>query len=182
MSAQQANCFSCKEVVEVTDALIVKTSNDRLRLVGQCAKCSKNVSRFVSDPSKPPLSAEEKKAREQKRRELKKKEKELHPELQSNAGKSKARKRRIVIGNIAVSVTAEEITEENQPKRRKLTLKEKREKQIQELKDQNSKLQEQLKAALEEGEEEEESAEESSDDEKSEQEEAPEHLPMPEIH
>jgi hypothetical protein len=139
-----ANCFSCKKIVEVTEPVKETTKNGRLRLKGKCSECSKQVSRFISDPDKPALTSEEKKAREAKRREDKKRERELNPtQLKSNIKKSK--KRRIVLGDVEVTIIASEVTEDGVPKRRKLTAKEKREKEIRELKEKNEKLQEALK-------------------------------------
>lgn len=165
----EANCFHCKKLVVVQEAEKIYTNNGRLRLTGKCGDCQKKVSRFISDPSKPALTSEEKKIREQKRREEKKKERELHPELESQAQKSKAKKRRITIGNIELSIVAQEVSDENVPKRRKLTLKEKREKEIKELKEKNEKLLAQIKDMEDEEETDSSESDEEMSDEKEEE-------------
>lgn len=160
-----ANCFGCgNQKTEIVDAQEKVTKNGRLCLMGKCTRCGKTVSRFVSDPSKPALSAEEKKNNEKKRREEKKRERELNPELKGAQAK-KAKKRRIRIGDLEITIIATEVTDESTPKRRKLTAKEKREKEIKELKDKNSELEKHLKEILEQLDEESEGEAESPDEE-----------------
>lgn len=154
----EANCFSCKQLVEVKNPKKETTKNFRLRLSGECSKCGKQVSRFISDPDRPALSLDEKKARESKRREEKKKEKALNPEIKASI--KKAKKRKIRIGDIELSITALEVDDDSVPKRRKLTLKEKREKEIRELKEKNEQLLEQLKGMQDEDRSEESESEE----------------------
>lgn len=86
-----AQCFSCKETVDVAESQLIRTKNQRLRLAGKCAKCGKSVSQFVADPDRPQLTVEEKKAREEKRREDRKAKKQLQPE----SPKKKIQKRSI---------------------------------------------------------------------------------------
>lgn len=143
----QANCFGCKNPkANVVEAVKQYTKNGRLCLVGKCETCGKRVSRFIADPDKPALSAEEKKTNEKKRREEKKREREANPEVKSAV--KKAKKRRVLIGDLEVTISVAEVTGENAPKRRKLTAKEKREKQIIELEVKNRELEKHLKDIL----------------------------------
>lgn len=41
-----ARCFSCKKDVEIEDALVEKTKNNRTRVHGNC-QCGKKVSKFI---------------------------------------------------------------------------------------------------------------------------------------
>src|SRR6478609_8373194 len=124
----QARCFHCKEDVVVQDEVKSYTSNQRLRVSGVCPKCSSKLSRFVPDPDKPALSPEAKKAREQERREQRKKD---APAVASLPIAKRSKKRRIVIEGIQIDIVAQEVSQEGTPvKKRKLTAKEKREKEI----------------------------------------------------
>ncbi len=141
----EAQCFHCKAKVPVVNAVRKPTPNGRLRVEAQCSVCNKNVSVFVSDPSKPPLSDEEKKRREKARREEKKKEKELNPNQLKGIEKKKSKKRHFQIDDILIEVTASRVPEgeDGEPKRRKLTPTEKREREI-------ARLKEELKALKDE--------------------------------
>lgn len=129
MSAR-AECFHCKEKVEVVEAEKVRTKNERLRLAGKCAKCGKSVSQFIRDPERPQLSPEEKKTREEKRREERKK---LSPQKEI---KKNGKKRALKPCKLCLCKQHDELIEE-QPKKKthRVSLKEKREKEIQELKE-----------------------------------------------
>lgn len=48
-----AQCFSCSSIQQVSDAQIIKTKNNRLRLSGKCCSCGKSVSKFIRNPDEP---------------------------------------------------------------------------------------------------------------------------------
>lgn len=139
-----ARCFHCKRNCAIKDAHQVRTPNHRLRVAGSCEECGKAVSRFISDPERPSLTPEEKKAKEEKRRQERKKliqDGTLKP-VEKKAGK----KRSIKECKNCQCKSHEQLIQE-QPKKKRVSQKEKREKLINELQQQVKNLQEKSQGA-----------------------------------
>jgi len=136
----KAQCFHCKEPVEVQDPVLVRTSNQRLRLSGKCSVCGKSVSQFVADPDRPQLSPEQKKEREEKRREERKKK----LSLTESPKKTISKKRALKVCAKCACVAHLELIEDQPKKKRRVSKKEKLEKE-------NEKLKEEIKFLKGEG-------------------------------
>lgn len=136
----QGHCFHCRKEVDIKEAEEKDTKNGRKRLSGLCVECDRKVSVFIPDPNKPALTSEQKKERDAKRREQRKQLQKERAEGSLAAGSpaaKKSKKRKIRIGEFELVILAQEVNAtgaDGAPKRRKLTLKEKRERQIEELK------------------------------------------------
>lgn len=123
----EAQCFHCKTAVEVQDPILVRTSNQRLRLKGSCSLCGKSVSQFVADPDRPQLSPEQKRENEIKRREERKKR-------ISESPKKTIKKRTLKPCARCACVAHLESIDEQPKKKRRISKKEKLEKENEKLK------------------------------------------------
>jgi hypothetical protein len=139
----QAQCFHCKKTVLVAEPELIRTKNERLRLAGKCSDCGKSVSQFVQDPERPQLTPEQKKEREEKRREERKKTKTPSPESPKKSIKKRALK---PCASCSCKQHQEVLDSSPSKKKKRVSQKEKREKQIQELLEENEKLKSQIPA------------------------------------